>query len=346
MHLKTRRAHPAHHRVASSVRSFTTCIVLGSTRITFDRADVSMLEFVQADGELVCYTRDDDPDLLEGCRVHLGALGVVSRLTLDVVEYFEVEARTYIDVPLEPLIDSLPDLWRGCDSLSVWTGGFGTGPGQGTAWVTMRHFDPHWDPSLSVPASGAGVDEAVLGSSGKLMEDDVPRYCSEEGDRFTPTRRGPWHSALTLTLDDAYRETPMGIVDIRARPTPPALVLSSLSLSLSLPLSLLLLSLPLQPRRGGSPDVSSTHDSRFHFSRRGGVLRAPGARAACDACRVGGCTGMVLLVTLGAPGEPASQGPGRRDGVSSGQGRQGMALSTAGRFARHPHQLQCGPGVP
>lgn len=189
------------------------------------RADVSMLEFVRADGALVRYSREEEGggELLEGCRVHLGALGVVSRLTLDVVPFFEVEARTYIDVPLEPLIQSLPELWRSCDSLSVWTAGFGSGPGQGTCWVTMRHFEPHWDASVAAPACG-GLDESVLGASGSLMRGDVPRYCSDEGDRYTPTRRGPWHSTLTLTLEDSYRETPMGVVDIRMRRFPSPLI--------------------------------------------------------------------------------------------------------------------------
>ena len=52
-------------------------------------ADVSMLEFMLPNGTTVVYDRST-PELIEGVRVHLGCLGVVTRLTLDVVPYFEV----------------------------------------------------------------------------------------------------------------------------------------------------------------------------------------------------------------------------------------------------------------
>ena len=176
---------------------------------------ISMLEFVAGDGSLVRYSRDGSADLLEGCRTHLGVLGVVSQLTLDVVPFFEVDARTYVDVPLEPVVERLPDLWRSCDSLSVWTAGLGTGPGSGLCWITLRHFHPHFEPSIAAPPA-APVDAGMLGSQGFLMERPVPRYCSDDGSLFTPTRRGPWHSTLSLTLNDDCEETSMAVVDIQA----------------------------------------------------------------------------------------------------------------------------------
>ena len=42
------------------------------------------------------------------------ASGVVTRLTLDVVPYFDV-CRRYDDVPLETAIESLPDVFQDCD---------------------------------------------------------------------------------------------------------------------------------------------------------------------------------------------------------------------------------------
>jgi len=113
-------------------------------------ADVSMLEFMLPNGTTVVYDRST-PELIEGVRVHLGCLGVVTRLTLDVVPYFEVSAYRYDDVPLETAIESLPDVFQDCDSLSIWTSGFGSGPGAGLAWMTYRHFHPHWDQSHAVP---------------------------------------------------------------------------------------------------------------------------------------------------------------------------------------------------
>ena len=194
-------------------------------------ADVSMIEFVRADGELVRYDSEDETrDLLEGARVHLGCLGVVSRLRLDVVPFFDVDARTYMDVPLENVLRSLPDLWQRCDSLSVWTAGFGRGPGAGSCWVTMRHFVPPGDRASPLEAS---AEAALFGPRASLIDGGsiMSRYCTDASDplhtqSFKPTRVGPWYSHLCLTLDDEGDETPMGIVDLQAEffvPLPHAL---------------------------------------------------------------------------------------------------------------------------
>jgi xylitol oxidase len=179
-------------------------------------AEVSMLEFVLADGTLKRYSRDGDDEsrrLLEGCRVHLGCLGVISSLTLDVVPYFEVESVRYDDVPLERALANLPLLWEICDSLSVWTSGFGRGHGTGTCWLTMRYFKDPSDASVShIPLS-----KDVLGDTGKLCEKVLPRYCSNPDKPlpFKHTCRGPWHDVLPLTFHEG-QETTMEKVDLQA----------------------------------------------------------------------------------------------------------------------------------
>ena len=47
------------------------------------------------------------------------------------------------------------------------------------------------------------------------------RYCTdlERPETFLPTGTAPWHSGLTLTLDDDARETSMAVWDIQARPS-------------------------------------------------------------------------------------------------------------------------------
>jgi xylitol oxidase len=177
-------------------------------------ANISMLEFVTGDGTLVRYSRDDDKQssILEGCRVHLGCLGVVSKLTLDVVPYYEVESFRYDNVSLESMIEHLPDLWKSCDSLSIWTSGFGHGHGKGFCWSTFRFFvEPHEivkQPPLA---------EAIIGDTGTLNQRSINRYCADANDvhSFTPTGRGPWYDSLTLTLLDG-KETTMTTVDLQA----------------------------------------------------------------------------------------------------------------------------------
>jgi xylitol oxidase len=174
---------------------------------------VSAIEFVKADGTLIRYSREETPELLEGARVHLGCLGVVSRLTLDVVPFYEVQSYRYDDAPLDTVIDNLPELWQSCDSLSVFSAGFGKGPGAGSCWVVFRHFSPHWEPSLAAPAHAP--PEVLKGAA--LRETPCTRYCTdpEKPVMFTPTGKKPWHDGLTLTLDQG-EETTMQTVDIQA----------------------------------------------------------------------------------------------------------------------------------
>ena len=183
-------------------------------------AAVSMIEFVAADGSLVRYdTREGQSELVEGARVHLGCLGVVSRLRLDVIPSYDVDARTYADADLRAVLDALPALWASCDSLSVWTSGMGLGPGAGRCWLTLRHFVPHGAPIAGAPERSAPERSALLG--GALLREPMGRYCAGQASRaddrhFWPTRRGSWHSHLTLTLADDGRETDMSVVDLQA----------------------------------------------------------------------------------------------------------------------------------
>lgn len=178
-------------------------------------ADVSMIEFIVADGSTQRYDLESSPALLEGARVHLGCLGVIVALTLDVVPFFEVDSYRYEDLPLETTIESLPELWRSCDSLSVWTSGFGRGPGAGTCWATFRHFIPHCEGSaIIVPPH---TDSTSRLGGGALVRRPLERYCTdvENPVRWNPTGRGPWYDALTLTSDQG-RETSMATVDLQA----------------------------------------------------------------------------------------------------------------------------------
>ena len=54
-----------------------------------------------------------------------------------------------------------------------------------------------------------------------LMHIHGSRYCTdvECPETFLPTGTAPWHSGLTLTLDDDAHETSMAVWDIQARPS-------------------------------------------------------------------------------------------------------------------------------
>ncbi len=82
-------------------------------------AAVSGLTLVTADGDAVDLCRGDDQ--FEGAVVHLGALGVVVSLILELVPSFEVSQRVYENLPLAALDDHFTDVMTGGYSVSLFT---------------------------------------------------------------------------------------------------------------------------------------------------------------------------------------------------------------------------------
>jgi FAD/FMN-containing dehydrogenase len=86
-------------------------------------AAVTGLELVTADGDVVELSRAGSPgsDPFPGAVVHLGALGVVTRLILAVVPSFEVAQHVYEDLPLEVLDDHFAAIMASGYSVSLFT---------------------------------------------------------------------------------------------------------------------------------------------------------------------------------------------------------------------------------
>ena len=82
-------------------------------------AAVTALEVVTADGDIVEFRRGDGS--FPGTVVHLGALGVVTRLVLEVVPSFDVSQRVYEGLPLEVLDDHFAEIMASGYSVSMFT---------------------------------------------------------------------------------------------------------------------------------------------------------------------------------------------------------------------------------
>jgi xylitol oxidase len=101
---------------------------------------VSGLELVTASGELRRISRAGDPDLFPGAVVHLGALGVLTRVTLDVEPAYRMRQHVYLDLPAAELRDHFDEIMSAGYSVSLFTGWRG-----GTVdevWVKSRLDDP------------------------------------------------------------------------------------------------------------------------------------------------------------------------------------------------------------
>lgn len=79
---------------------------------------VSGIEMVTANGETVTFTRDEDSDPFLGAVVALGALGVVTKVTLDLVPAFTIQQHVYQKLPLTNFYDSFNDIMSAGYSVS------------------------------------------------------------------------------------------------------------------------------------------------------------------------------------------------------------------------------------
>ncbi|GIF40918.1 D-arabinono-1,4-lactone oxidase [Actinoplanes xinjiangensis] len=137
---------------------------------------VSGLEILRADGEVTVLDRSG-PDLA-GAVVGLGALGVVTALTLDVVPAFELRQYVYEDLPEASLHEHLDEILSAGYSVSLFTRW--SGPGIDQVWLKRA--------------------EPMTGDFFGARPADGPRHpvpgmptvnCTEQGG--TP---GPWHTRL------------------------------------------------------------------------------------------------------------------------------------------------------
>lgn len=81
----------------------------------------SGLEFVAANGERVHLSRATDADPLSGAAVHLGALGMLTKVTLDVQPTYQVAQTVYLDLPFAVLEHHIEEVFASGYSVSLFT---------------------------------------------------------------------------------------------------------------------------------------------------------------------------------------------------------------------------------
>ncbi|MFI6292816.1 FAD-binding protein [Nonomuraea sp. NPDC050790] len=101
-------------------------------------ASVAAVEMVAAGGEVIEVARGEDG--FDGMPVSLGALGVVTALTLDLVPSFEVRQRVYENLPFGVLDEHFEELMGGAYSVCLFTDW--RGPRLTQVWVIERADEP------------------------------------------------------------------------------------------------------------------------------------------------------------------------------------------------------------
>jgi len=82
---------------------------------------VSALELVTANGEVVTLSREQHGEQFQGAVVGLGGLGVVTKVTLDIVPTFDMRQVVYENLPLAQLEDDFDAIVSSAYSVSLFT---------------------------------------------------------------------------------------------------------------------------------------------------------------------------------------------------------------------------------
>ena len=82
---------------------------------------VSALEIVTAGGEVLPIARNKDPGTFQAAVVNLGALGVVTKVTLDVQPAFTMRQDVYLDLPMAQVREHFEDIVSAGYSVSLFT---------------------------------------------------------------------------------------------------------------------------------------------------------------------------------------------------------------------------------
>jgi alditol oxidase len=82
---------------------------------------VSAIEFVNANGEVITITKQKDGDAFYGAVVGLGALGVVTKITLDLLPTFDMKQVVYRNLPMSELKNNFDNIQSKGYSVSLFT---------------------------------------------------------------------------------------------------------------------------------------------------------------------------------------------------------------------------------
>ncbi|WP_329269265.1 D-arabinono-1,4-lactone oxidase [Streptomyces sp. NBC_01451] len=98
-------------------------------------ASVRALQLIGPEGDMVELSRDADPDLFPGSVVALGALGIVTRLTLDIEPSYEMAQSVRVAVPLDEVSAHFDAVSGAAYSVSVFTD---WGGDEAQVWLKRR----------------------------------------------------------------------------------------------------------------------------------------------------------------------------------------------------------------
>jgi len=147
--------------------------------------EIAAMEMIDGRGERVRLSRHDDPETFPGAVVHLGALGVVTSLRLDLVPSYRIAQTVYENLPLEILETESEAIFSAAYSVSLFTD-----------W-RQRRFHQVWAKrrvaadTVNAPQETSFFGAPVATENLHPLPGHDPRHCSEQ--RGIP---GAWSDRL------------------------------------------------------------------------------------------------------------------------------------------------------
>ena len=191
---------------------------------------VSELEVVTADGEVLSLSRERDGVRFQGAVVHLGAIGVITRVTLDVQPTFQVSQVVYENLAMDQLEHYLHEIFAGGYSVSLFTDWQNHRISQ--VWVKKRveaGSPPQFTPELlgaklatrklhPLPGHSAESCTEQLGIPGPWYE-RLPHFRIN----FTPSSGAELQSEYLIPREHGY-EAILAVESLRDQVTPHLLI--------------------------------------------------------------------------------------------------------------------------
>jgi xylitol oxidase len=146
---------------------------------------VSALEMVTAGGDMVTLSRKNDGAAFAGAVVGLGALGIVTSLTLDLVPTFAIRQYVYEGLPRDQLDEQFAGIFASGYSVSLFTGWRGQQIGQ----VWRKCLARQDGPGRPEPARWLGAE--LASGPRHPVPGMIAAHCTEQ--LGVP---GPWHLRL------------------------------------------------------------------------------------------------------------------------------------------------------
>lgn len=145
---------------------------------------ISGIELVTGTGEVVSLTRKSDPDTFNGVIVNLGCLGVVTKVTLDLLPAFLMRQDVYLNLPMAQLETHFDEIMSAAYSVSLFTD-----------WQT-ENVNQVWVKSVTKQETSTPANPEFFGA--KLADRNVHPIIEISAENCTEQMgvAGPWYERL------------------------------------------------------------------------------------------------------------------------------------------------------